>query len=130
MLVISPWLVRNAQRLHHFVFIRSTSWEVFWRGNNPAATGHSCIDADHTVLNALPPAQLEELKKLPGELAQGEWFRKKAFSFIREHPRDFIWLTAKKFSISGGSHHNRVFAIPECGFGAILFFMFFQPSWL
>ena len=96
-LVIAPWIARNAFRLHHFVFIRSTNWEVFWRGNNPEATGHSYINANQTVLDSLSAKSLQELKSLPDELAQGQWFREQAFAFIRQHPGSFAWLTLKKF---------------------------------
>ena len=96
-LVILPWLVRGMMIHRQFVFIRSTNWEVFWRGNNPQATGHSYVDANQTVLETLSPALHQELERLPNEMAQARWFRDQALAFIRAHPRAFVRLTLMKF---------------------------------
>ncbi|MBI2093769.1 MAG: glycosyltransferase family 39 protein [Candidatus Omnitrophica bacterium] len=96
--VISPWLIRGYLIHGQPIFIRTTNWEVFWRGNNPYATGHSYIDGGHTVLRALPPERYAELERLPDELSQVAWFRKEALSFIQTHPWQFVRLTAQKFA--------------------------------
>lgn len=70
---------------------------MFWRGNNPYATGSSWIDANHTVLEALPAEEMRDLEKQPDELSQARWFKTRAFTFVREEPERFIRLTAKKF---------------------------------
>lgn len=96
-LVILPWTIRNARIHHRFVFMRSTNWEVFWRGNNPSATGHSYLDAEHTVLETLPSEALAELRRLPDETQQANWFRDRAFAYIRAHPAEFVMRTLKKW---------------------------------
>lgn len=96
LVVISPWLVRNAF-IHHRVLFLSTTWEVFWRGNNPQATGHSYREGEQTVFEALPASARAELSRLPDELQQARWFRDQALTFIRDHPWGFIELTIKKF---------------------------------
>lgn len=96
-LVILPWTIRNTLIHHQLVFMRSTNWEVFWRGNNPSATGHSYLDGEHLVLETLPPEALAELHRLPDEMQQARWFRDRAFAFIRAHPADFLMLTLKKW---------------------------------
>lgn len=114
--VIAPWLVRSALLQRQFVFIQSTNWELFWRGNNPRATGHSYIAPGQTVFDALPPEALAELTRLPTEDQQARWFREQALAFIRAHPWTFAWLTAKKF------YHFWWFA-PQTG-------LLYPPLWL
>ena len=95
--VIAPWSIRNSLRHHRFVFMLTTDSEVFWRGNNPYATGSSYIDAEHLVLDALPPDEVRDLHRQPNEIAQAEWFRARAMNFVRTHPAEFARLTVRKF---------------------------------
>ena len=95
--VVAPWSVRNSQLHGRFVFLVTTDGEVFWRGNNPSATGTSHIDAERTVLSALSPVDVQELHRQRDEIAQSEWFRARALKFIREHPDAFVGLTLRKF---------------------------------
>ena len=96
-LVITPWTIRNASLQDRFVFIRSTDWEVFWRGNNPQATGHSYTPSGQTVLSTLPAEAMTELQSLPDENQQGDWFRDRAFEYILEQPGTFAAMTLKKW---------------------------------
>lgn len=96
-LVIMPWLIRGALLHKTFVFIRTDQWEVFWRGNNPHATGHTYVRPGLTVYQTLPPEQRAELESLPDEIAQGQWFRDQALGYIRAHPGLFVARTLKKF---------------------------------
>lgn len=95
--VIAPWTIRNSLLHERFVLLRTSDSEVFWRGNNPNATGTSYIDADRTVLSMLPAAEIRDLEQQPDELAQAQWFRGRARAFIREHPDQFVRLTLHKF---------------------------------
>lgn len=95
--IIAPWTIRNSLLHDRFVFMVTTDSEVFWRGNNPYATGHSYIDAGHIVLNALPADQMRELQARPDEVAQAAWFQTKANTYIREHPAAFLRGTLLKF---------------------------------
>jgi 4-amino-4-deoxy-L-arabinose transferase-like glycosyltransferase len=95
--VIAPWSIRNSLLHHRFVFMLTTDSEVFWRGNNPYATGSSYIDAEHLVLDALPQDEVRDLHRQPNELAQAEWFRARAMNFVRTHPDAFVRLTVRKF---------------------------------
>lgn len=94
---IAPWTIRNSRLHRRFVFMVTTDAEAFWRGNNALATGHSYVDADRLVVTALPPAELESLRRQPDELAQAEWFSTRARTFVREQPAAFARLTALKF---------------------------------
>jgi 4-amino-4-deoxy-L-arabinose transferase-like glycosyltransferase len=96
LLVIAPWLIRNAHIYHRVVFV-STHWQVFWRGNNPHATGHSYIDPGRTVMSMLTPEQLGQLRTLNDDAQRDQWFRAQALGFIRSNPSAFFTLTLKKF---------------------------------
>jgi 4-amino-4-deoxy-L-arabinose transferase-like glycosyltransferase len=83
--VIMPWSIRDS--LVHdrpLLTLISTHGEDFWRGNNPMATGHSYIRRNVAVISALPPAERADLERQPDELAQSEWFTRKARAFIRK----------------------------------------------
>lgn len=95
--IVAPWSIRNSLLHGQFVFMLTTDSEVFWRGNNPLATGNSYIDRNTTVFSAMPAAEREDLLRQPTELEQAAWFRARAGAFIREHPGAFVRLTLRKF---------------------------------
>jgi 4-amino-4-deoxy-L-arabinose transferase-like glycosyltransferase len=96
-LILLPWSVRDALVQHRPVFLLTTTGEDFWDGNNPFATGHSYIDAGHTVIDALPPDEAADLRRQPDEVAQSQWFMDRARAFIRDNPAAFVRLTVSKF---------------------------------
>ena len=100
--VVAPWAIRNTAVHQQFVPFVTTDGEVLWRGNNPQATGHSYIDADRIVLDALPSQARAELSRLPNEVEQSRWFRRRALEFIEANPAAFVHaafvrLTLRKF---------------------------------
>ncbi len=95
--VVAPWTIRNTLLHHRFVFLLTTDSDDFWRGNNPFATGHSYIDAERIVLDALSPEERRDLQQQPDELAQRDWFATRAKAFIRDDPGAFVRLTVLKF---------------------------------
>ncbi len=94
--VVAPWTIRNTLIHHEFVPIVTVDSHVFWRGNNPAATGTSHIDAENLVIDALPAEAEAELRGLPSEMAQSRWFQRRAFEFIEANPGAFARLTLRK----------------------------------
>lgn len=94
--VVAPWVARNCRVQGRFVFMQTTNWEVFWRGNNPAATGHSYATKDSLVFDQLDPSEKAELLSLRTEQAQADWFRERALMFIRDEPGRFVSLTLRK----------------------------------
>ena len=96
-LVILPWSIRDSLVHHRGLFLISTTGEDFWDGNNPYATGHSYIDADHAVIDALPPEERADLERQPDEIAQSQWFMNKAVAFIEANPAMALRLTIVKF---------------------------------
>ena len=94
--IVIPWTIRTSLLHRQFVFMLTTGPENFWRGNNPNATGSTYVTAGKTALDMLPPRELADLLNQPNEVAQAEWFTARSHAFIREHPREFIRLTAVK----------------------------------
>jgi len=95
--IVIPWTIRTSLLHHKFVFMLMTDAEDFWRGNNPNATGSTYATADKTELDMLTPRELADLLRQPDEVAQANWFTARSHAFVREHPREFIRLTAVKF---------------------------------
>ena len=96
--VIMPWSIRNTRLLGRFVWLLTTDSEVFWRGNNPHATGTSYADdGKRIILELLSPDEMRDLVSQPDELAQAQWFATRSRAFIREHPAAFVGLTIRKF---------------------------------
>ena len=94
--IVIPWTIRTSLLHHQFVFMLTTDAEDFWRGNNPNATGSTYVVADKTALDMLTPRELADLYSQPDEVAQASWFTARSHAFIREHPREFVRLTAVK----------------------------------
>ena len=95
-LVILPWTVRNYIVFHRFVFITTDTAELFWRGNNPVATGSANLPDGRRIILGAPEAFRRELLSRD-ELGQFDLFRETAFSFVREHPREFVGLLVRKW---------------------------------
>lgn len=95
--VIAPWTIRNTLLHDRFVPVLTTDTFVFWLGNNPGATGGAYVDATHTVFGELPATQREELLRLPDEIAQADWFRDRAITFIKDNPGAFVRMGLAKF---------------------------------
>jgi 4-amino-4-deoxy-L-arabinose transferase-like glycosyltransferase len=93
---IAPWTIRNTLLHDQFVALRTTDGEVFWRGNNPYASGTSYVDSARTVFSTLSVADVQDLEDQPDELAQSQWFKTRARDFVRDHPDAFIRLTLRK----------------------------------
>jgi 4-amino-4-deoxy-L-arabinose transferase-like glycosyltransferase len=94
---LAPWTIRNYLVHHEFVFVVSTDGDTFWRGNNPNATGHSYGQNGRLVLDSLTLEEWQDLERQPTEVAQSAWFKARAKAFIRDHPWEFVRLTAMKF---------------------------------
>lgn len=94
--VILPWTVRNTVINGEFVWMVSVDGEVLWRGNNEYATGHSYLTPDRLILDTLTPTEQSELRSLPSETAQSQWFRARAWDFIKVDPGRFIRVTLTK----------------------------------
>lgn len=93
-LVLGPWTVRNVAHHGRFVIVASDGGVTFWTGNNALAIGEGDMAANpHLKLAS------QELKaRHPGlneEQMEPVYFRE-AFTWIRQHPVDWLVLMIKK----------------------------------
>lgn len=93
MAVIAPWIYRGYKIYNRFIFISLTSAELFWRGNNPTATGTGFNEEGQAILYGDFRKQLFSLS----EIEQNQFFKDEALRYVTEHPFDFLKLTLKKF---------------------------------
>lgn len=94
-LVLSPWLIRNYVVHKQFVFISTSTGELFWRGNNKHATG-TLSDKDKTKILNLWPTDFKDRVSSMSELEQKKFFETEAWRFIRENPAEATRLYLKK----------------------------------
>jgi 4-amino-4-deoxy-L-arabinose transferase-like glycosyltransferase len=93
-IILAPWLIRNFTIHKQFVFV-ATSSENLWRGNNMHATGTSYDEHKTTILNLWPPDFKEKLYSLT-EMQQKRFFEDEALQFIGANPLAAAKLYAKK----------------------------------
>ena len=81
-LVISPWIVRNALVLHAFVPMRGNGGFSLWEGNNPIGCIIETRDSVH------PHNQPEELRRYQamGEVKYDREGSHRALAYMRAHP--------------------------------------------
>jgi len=109
-LPISGWAARNYILHKRFVMITTCDSEVFWRGNNPFATGTSFKEDGSAVLESDRAAY--EKSKAMTEIERRDFFRKEAVTFIKKNPTKFISLYLRKlcyfwwFSPSSGIRYS------------------------
>jgi hypothetical protein len=90
--VLSPWVIRNYEVFHRFVFLRDDFGLQVRLGNGPYADGMLMAYLQPN-LNKL---ELEKFQKL-GELAYAESCKRQAFDWIRTHPGRFAVISLKRF---------------------------------
>jgi 4-amino-4-deoxy-L-arabinose transferase-like glycosyltransferase len=83
LVVILPWTARNYQVLHTPVLVSTNGGDVFYRANNPRATGGWIPDGERSL------RQYDELTR--SRLGY-QWGKQ----WIRENPADFLLLALKK----------------------------------
>ncbi len=91
-LVLSPWLVRNYEAFHRFVFIRDDFGLQLRLGNNKLADGMLIA----TLQPNLNQPELENFQRM-GEIAYEAYCRQRAFDWIRANPGRFVVITMKRF---------------------------------
>lgn len=96
LLVMSPWIVRNAVVHQRFIPGASGFGYQLWVGNNPQATG-AVIAADGQNVNQhIPPPALARMKALTTEAARDEVLRNLAVEHIVENPGTVAALIPRK----------------------------------
>ena len=94
-LLLSPWMVRNALVHGRFVPLMTTTWMALWEGNNEAATGTE-FTADGRPIKWVHSPELQARLAGKGELEQMEAFHDAALTFIRTQPRRAAELYVRK----------------------------------
>jgi len=111
-LVLTPWLVRNYLVHQQFVFVSTSSGELFWRGNNQYATG-TLYGQNKTKIRDLWPQEFRDRLWSMTELEQKRFFETEARRFIRENPVQAAGLHLRKvyyfwwFSPQSGINYPR-----------------------
>ena len=95
-LVVLPWTVRNYVVLHRLVLFTTDTGELFWRGNNPIATGSALLPNGRSIFHSTPEA-FQKAIQARDELGQADLFRETALAFIRGHPKEFVALLFRKW---------------------------------
>lgn len=89
---IGPWIIRDYEVFHKFIFIRSNFGAELRMGNAPDAEG-IWLWYSHPTTNVL---QFKEYQRL-GETAYVAERKQEALDFIRAHPGRFAVLTFRRF---------------------------------
>jgi 4-amino-4-deoxy-L-arabinose transferase-like glycosyltransferase len=93
LIVISPWVARNRAVFGQWVFLRSNFGFEFALGNYHSSLGRGW-GGPH------PSGNMKEFQEYwrMGEIAYIRSRGERAFQFVREYPREFATLTAKRVS--------------------------------
>ncbi len=96
--VISPWVIRNYQVFHHFVFIRDNLGIELSITNNPCSTFSFHLNRWSSCYHH-PNESVDEAKKVlaSGEYAYNQAKLQEASAWIRNNPGRFAVLTWQRF---------------------------------
>lgn len=98
-LMMSPWVIRNAVVFRTFIPTMSTPGFVLWFGHNPAATGSQHYDwygsiqpdlradLNHVALNRYFEVEIDKV------------YKRYALAYIRTHPRREVELALRKLRL-------------------------------
>jgi len=103
MIVILPWTLRNHRILGHWILISTNGGDVFYRANNPLATG-GYISAG-PIFSNLDEIEAGKLGYQSGE----QW--------IRTHPASFLSLAVRKEVLFLGDDAHGVYETLKRGLG-------------
>ena len=92
-ILLSPWWVHNYKKYNSFVPTNlAYGWHIYAGNNilNKSGGGIGGTDVDHRLI--LGPSELGH-----DYFKSNKFFKKEAYRFIREEPKEFVNLTIKKF---------------------------------
>lgn len=119
--VISPWTIRNYNYFHKFILVSTNGGDVFYRANNPLATG-GYLQSGEINLDHLDEIERDKQGKILGL----EW--------ITSNPVNFIMLAFEKQSRFMGDDSVGVYNTLKVGKGssstaAYVFFKLLANLW-
>ncbi len=125
LLPLGLWTLRN-YTIHRKFVLTTTGGNVFWRGNNPHASGTSYTPDGQTVFG-VDTAFYNRMISAPGELSQDAIFKQAARDFIYQDPVRFAALTIKKFyyfwwfsPTSGKTYPRNYYLLYKLGYIGVL----------
>jgi len=97
LVVVSPWLYRNAIVHQQITGITNELWPDVFRGNGPEATGsihlrtRTHAGKPQTRFDRLSPIEIDQLKRQPDRV-RNDLLRKWSIDWIRDNPLSYIKL--------------------------------------
>ena len=92
LLIVSPWVIRNYQKLDVFLLTTTSSGQVLWEANNPwNTTGGVSLSYDKSL------SYLKEIPEFDNEYETDNYKKQKAIEFISNNPKQFVKNSWKKF---------------------------------
>lgn len=88
---ISPWLIRDAMVFHRFIPMRDSMGLELWMGNNGDSLRWTS-DSKHPLHDARELADYNSM----GELAYMDHKAQQAEVYIKDHPRWYAWMCARR----------------------------------
>jgi 4-amino-4-deoxy-L-arabinose transferase-like glycosyltransferase len=107
LVVFAPWPIRNARVMHAFIPLRSSFGYELWQGNRAGADGVF----DGSLYPANSKLEFADYAS-KGELAYMREKSALAKAYIRAHPSEFIWLTAKRAARFWMGRDGKIDSIP------------------
>ena len=89
LLTLLPWTIRNYETFHRLLPVRDNFGLELWIGNHEGAMQSHRFPSDFPLID---PSEYNRL----GEIRFMEVKRQIALQFIREHPGEFVWLSARR----------------------------------
>jgi 4-amino-4-deoxy-L-arabinose transferase-like glycosyltransferase len=89
LLTILPWTIRNYETFHRLMPVRDNFGLELWIGNHEGAIHDHQFPRDFPLIDPLEHNRLGELRFMEAK-------RQIALQFIREHPLEFVWLSARR----------------------------------
>lgn len=128
-LVFLPWTVRNYAIHHRIVFVTTDTAELFWRGNNPQATGTAYLMDRRSIFEGASD-EFKQAIYARDELGQYDLFLTAGLDFVRNQPRQFAgllitkWISFWWFPSTAGGLYPAVWLLLYKGFYLILLLLF------
>ncbi|HEY0008696.1 MAG TPA: hypothetical protein VGB55_08235 [Tepidisphaeraceae bacterium] len=103
MVLIGPWLYRNALVHNQLTGITNTFSRDLFNGNGPDATGSLHLETANfagrpvTRVEQLSPQETDALRRQP-ESIRNAWFRQRTIAWIAEHPGAYLKLCAVRIA--------------------------------
>jgi hypothetical protein len=115
-----PWAVRNKLELGKFVWTRSNFGLEFWTSNGPNRAWDIGTNVGYRIPLPQDDPKEAELLRQVGEVRYNQMRLAEASAWIRQHPAQFAYLTARRFvAFWFPPGNNAVHSIVRVGFSVL-----------